>query len=426
MSSTITLIYTDERGERRRAVVGRSPFFIGSAPGSDLHIPNPYVSLRHARIETYAGRPYISGCQSDRRTSLNGRRVTTATELRDGDSIGLGPTQTLSVRIDETGEGEPETRRAEDARRAPPPGPTVGEALLTLLRNPAIAGASLGLLFLGAVALILLLLGNRGGESADSANGARNGHANARPTGTARPTPSTAAIAQENTATSEVNRRAGENVSPSPAPADSPVDSDEQIGGLVRRVMSHIADDSAPYVSDDGIRDVARHVREYRGSASLAGRFRAMSNGRNAVVKVAEEINIKPPLLAYAALAASEGGGDPVATAQQMKNKLRTLNATFGVESANRALLLVAAYPYPFDPRLGTQTRVGHPLDAELRRRAGRGSKAAPAEAGTVWFLKKEGGIRPDAYQLVVRLLAIGVIARNPRGHGVDADPLPY
>ena len=54
----------------------------------------------------------------------------------------------------------------------------------------------------------------------------------------------------------------------------------------------------------------------------------------------------------YAALAESESGshGDPVVVARQMMPKLLALRATFGTETANSSLLLVAAYPYPFNP----------------------------------------------------------------------------
>ncbi|HYP53043.1 MAG TPA: transglycosylase SLT domain-containing protein [Pyrinomonadaceae bacterium] len=193
----------------------------------------------------------------------------------------------------------------------------------------------------------------------------------------------------------------------------------------VRNVARLISgDDGSFYISEAGTRDIAAKVEFYRGSLDLKDRLNAMRRACAEVRDGAQRINLKTPLVIYAALAETEGGSDPAATARQMSQKLLTLRATFGTDTANSALLLVAAYPYPFNPPIGTQQRTVHPLYAELIRSGGQRSRAAPSVARSVWFLREQGNLRPDAYELVVRTLAIGVIAQNPRLYGIDADPL--
>jgi hypothetical protein len=189
--------------------------------------------------------------------------------------------------------------------------------------------------------------------------------------------------------------------------------------------MSRISTDDAPYISEAGLRDVTERIRAYRGSTALQERLRAMQRGCREIDSQAQSINLKPTLVMYAALAESEqGGADPVATARQMMPKLLTLRATFGTATANSSLLLVAAYPYPFDPPIGSQARTPHPLYTQLVKAGGQKSTVDTSVARTVWFLREKNSISPEAYNLVVRLLAIGVIAQNPRQHGIDADPV--
>jgi hypothetical protein len=192
----------------------------------------------------------------------------------------------------------------------------------------------------------------------------------------------------------------------------------------VRRVMARISNDDSPYISDEGARDVARKVKEYGGSSALAGRMRALGRGCAELTALARANNLRPSLLAYAALAESEAGGDPVEAARRMAPKLLTLRATFGTETANSALLLVAAYPYPFDPVEGERKHRSHPLAARLVKLGGEHPEVAASIARSVWFLRERGGVSQEAYELVVRLLAVGVIAQRPADYGLDAPPV--
>jgi hypothetical protein len=230
--------------------------------------------------------------------------------------------------------------------------------------------------------------------------------------------------ANDNAANASVPLAADTSTTTMPVPLAA-ADSDEQISRAAKRVMGRISTDNAPYISEEGVRDVAAKVKAYRGSTAIQEKLRAMQRGCVEVNTQAQALNLKPSLVMYAALAQSESsGGDPVAVARQMAPKLLTLRATFGTATANSSLLLVAAYPYPFDPPIGSQTRTPHPLYTQLVQAGGHKSNVETSVARSVWFLREQKKISPEAYDLVVRLLALGIIAQSPQQYGINADPL--
>ena len=80
-------------GERR--FEGASPLTIGRAPDVDLILTDPEVSRRHARLETHGKYVYVRDLGSSNGTFLNGRRITSAIEIRPGDEIDIGTTRVV-------------------------------------------------------------------------------------------------------------------------------------------------------------------------------------------------------------------------------------------------------------------------------------------------------------------------------------------
>ncbi|HYG80191.1 MAG TPA: FHA domain-containing protein [Pyrinomonadaceae bacterium] len=422
MPSELTLTYTDESGGRRRAAVRQSPFNIGRGPNNDLVIALSNLSRRHARVEVLGGKHCISDCGSSNGTAVNGRRVTGAVELHDGDQIDLGNACVLSVSLYGAADG----RAAEEMGASRREGAAAATPSASPPKAPIIAGVAVGLLLLGSLALTLLWAGpGDAGPPAATATPAGADDSQPRAGGegadVARATRTPGVVAVANV---EPGAEGGAEGARRDEGAGAGDVSDEQAASAVRRVMRRISTDEAAYVSEQGVMDVARQMRAYSGSAALAERLRAMSRGRAKVTALAQSHNLKPALLMYAAIAQTEGGGDPVAAAQQMTPKLLTLRATFGTETANSSLLLVAAYPYPFNPPLGSQARTPHPLAARLTEFGGKRSVVDTSVARSIWFLREKNGITDEAYRLVVRLLAVGAIAQSPRRYGVEADPL--
>jgi len=81
-----------ERGVKR-SFEGRPPLEIGRDRGTEIVLRDPEVSRRHARFESQDGVVFVEDRKSSNGTFLNGRRVTEAIEVRQGDEIDVGATR---------------------------------------------------------------------------------------------------------------------------------------------------------------------------------------------------------------------------------------------------------------------------------------------------------------------------------------------
>ena len=443
MPHEVSLTYTDEGGQQRRVRVRPPRFAIGRGEDNDLVIHDPNLSRQHALIEFLSGAPFISDRGSSNGTFVNGQPLTSAVALYDRDLINLGGSCDVAVGINLVAAepanvgaprpAAPPTAPATSEVAAPAPTPTTTAAGAA----PAPAPSRLAPVIIGGVVAAGLLLALLVGALLwfNSGEAKRERPSYDASVDDAPPLPAeedgaSVATSDSDNGTANANLLSGGHGA-APASATALSESrgapmaDRQPARAVRRVMERISNDTAPYVSEAGVKDVAAKIEGYRGSAALAEKFRAMQRGCPEVAALARANNLKPALLLYAALAQSEAsGGDPLSAARQMAPKLLTLRATFGTETANSSLLLVAAYPYPFNPNIGSQERTPHPLASKLMEFGGKRSTEDTTVARSVWFLREKGGITPEAYELVVRLLAVGVVAQNPRQHGVEADPL--
>jgi len=83
-----------ERGAPR-TYRGRTPFELGRDRSADIFMHDPEVSRRHARFDSLQGVAYVDDLKSSNGTFLNGRRVTEAIEIREGDEIDVGTTRVV-------------------------------------------------------------------------------------------------------------------------------------------------------------------------------------------------------------------------------------------------------------------------------------------------------------------------------------------
>ncbi|MBV8344115.1 MAG: FHA domain-containing protein [Candidatus Eremiobacteraeota bacterium] len=81
-----------ERGATR-SYEGRPPLELGRDKGTEIVLRDPEVSRRHARFESQDGVVFVEDLKSSNGTYLNGRRVTEAIEVRQGDEIDVGTTR---------------------------------------------------------------------------------------------------------------------------------------------------------------------------------------------------------------------------------------------------------------------------------------------------------------------------------------------
>lgn len=431
MQPEVTLTFYDERGSEQQVTVAAKRFTIGRLPENDLAIEDSNLSRRHSVIENFDGRFLISDCGSQNGTEVNGLPVAGAVELQDGDVITLGGSKDITVRVRHMAAqaASPIQQNLPTPQHIPaalftPYGSnikreqksaTAQASTSTLFSLPLIAAASAVLIII--VAALIVIAYQRSGE-------------------------------QPNKNITVVNRRqqqqSNQNVNDSTEDQSNAINSSNDAGGATDggnadtenggadeldeiekyalRLMRSISNDSNPTISRKALGEVNEKIKRYQGSAALREQLRAIKQrGVQQLAPAAKANNVKTPLLVYAALARMDRDGergDPVGAAQRMLPVMAHLRAIFGTELSNDSLLIVAAY----DQGPGGMT---HPLQNTLIQLA-KSQPDSPATIRTVWYLHEHQKLSPASYDLVLRFLAIGVIAQDPHKFGVDAEPLAF
>jgi pSer/pThr/pTyr-binding forkhead associated (FHA) protein len=98
LSPVETVIRVVELGRERR-FEGTAPLLIGRDRDAQLVLADSEVSRRHARLETQDGTVFLRDLGSSNGTFLNGRRLTSAIEVREGDAVDVGTTRLIVERL---------------------------------------------------------------------------------------------------------------------------------------------------------------------------------------------------------------------------------------------------------------------------------------------------------------------------------------
>ena len=381
----ILKIHDSEPAREARAPLG--PCSIGRGEENDVMINAPGVSRRHAVIGHYSDGAQVSDCNSQNGTFVNGRRIVGSAPLNIGDVISLGGVCEITI-VTRAGAAKPAA--VAGVIKAPPVyGKPPNKALVT----PIVAVASIAVIVVIA-AVVIFDSNDRDTES-----------------GFKTPTPTPAAFV-------------------SPSPPDPSIRTDgavaplalDRIESAARQVMRRISRDSQIYDFPDEspLRDINGAVGQCCQSASLAAALQTISRNRDEFIRLAGN-QITPDLLAYAVLAETNGGANGAAanprrlmdTARSMAPKLISLRNTFGDETSDSVLIFVAAYSE------GVFPRGGHPL---LSRIPGDN----PMRERKVWSLARRGKFKPGQYEFVLRFIAYGIIAGNPKYCGVESPKLDF
>jgi len=393
----ITLTLNDGRGQ---VAVESARFTIGHSHDNDLAIDDPRMSRRHALIERFDGIVQISDCGSESGTFVNGKRINGGAVLRNGDAISIGPACNMLVSISSAG---PESPIAEDKNRAEQPATSSAQsnAFIPQLTTPVIAMASVVLILLIAVPLIIFLnkdSSRRTGRASYSREQQGEG---------------------EKKRTPDLPRERNANGN---SDAVSKAVTVEEVEKIAVQFMRRISSDDKPYVFPPGavsaLGDISKRVERYSQSPALVGALNSMATAAQAIAAEARREGIEPGLVISTALAEAEGArtpSDQMATARRILPGLLSLRKTLGTESADKSLILVAAY------RMGGGTKKSHPLLRTMTR-----AVKNPLTDRNVWYLREHGSLDDEAYNFVVNFLALGVIAENPRRFNVAAPPIAY
>jgi pilus assembly protein CpaF len=96
-----TIIISEKGGAERREAFERNEINVGRVQGNDLMLPKGNVSKHHARLLFRDGRFIVTDLKSTNGTYVNGRKISQATIVREGDKIYIGD---FVLRL-ETGQG---------------------------------------------------------------------------------------------------------------------------------------------------------------------------------------------------------------------------------------------------------------------------------------------------------------------------------
>ncbi|MEW6730051.1 MAG: FHA domain-containing protein [Acidobacteriota bacterium] len=184
-------------------------------------------------------------------------------------------------------------------------------------------------------------------------------------------------------------------------------------------VLRRISNDENPYVFPEcALIDIKSYIDRYCQQATLVDLLRYLGSHSEELRERAQRENIESALLVYTALAEIDGGGAEgnfETVTRTALPKLLALKATFGGESADSSLLVIAAYP------IGIGTKRSHPLLETMRRVV-----KDPLTERNVWYLREHGQLSDQSYEFVIKFIALGIIAQHPRQCGFKINPLAF
>src|ERR1700760_3288238 len=116
-----TIVISEKGGAERRETFDKNEINVGRVQGNDLMLPKGNVSKHHARLLYRDGRFIVTDLKSTHGTYVNGRKISQATIVREGDKIYIGD---FVLRL-ETGQAAAHEPSADGASRpAAPPRPS--------------------------------------------------------------------------------------------------------------------------------------------------------------------------------------------------------------------------------------------------------------------------------------------------------------
>jgi pSer/pThr/pTyr-binding forkhead associated (FHA) protein len=411
MPSELTLFFTDEYGQEQQVVVHTNPFTIGRQEGNELVINDAGLSRRHALITSFNEVAQITDCGSQNGTFLNGQPLHSATILKNGDVISMGQNCKIRVQVVSKAAGSPPVVAPPVSSAAPPaaqasigsppssssPAANEPSANSLNLSPMLIAGLATGVIVLIAGVLIVVLAVKKPKPPTD------NGEVMFTATPVILPASPTTSESASPTTGQGTNQSTGQT-------------GNEQLEKSLIQVIRNISNDQSYPFSPEVLAEIKTRARAY-ATPTLAATLRSLAARGNDTSAYINAQGLKPALLFYLALADTNGGqaGDPLPIARQAIQEVQFLRGHFGSNFADQTLLVVAAYKIPGG------SKKSHPLLGPLRQLVRN-----PQTDRNVWFLRQKGALSNEAYEFVLRFLAYGAIAQNPRQFGLDASALVF
>ena len=396
MQPRVTLVLPEGSNGPRQLPISSSRFTIGRGADNDLVIDSSGLSRRHTIIEIHDGMVQVSDCGSLNGTFVNSVRITAPTVIKDEDVISIGEIYEICVRIgnyvEAPGHVDHQVLNVAEQRRD----------TSSWTGRPIIAFTAIAIIFLAAGALVVLL-GIR--DSTDHSRGS-DGAAQSKEI---QPRPSSG----------DAGARA-EGGEPRPAGDCGSLSAVPIVSEAVQVMLRSSSDRQRYEFPPEALIRIRESIERYCKVAELAPALRSISKHR---AEIAADVarrgqGLEPCFVVYAALAQTDGGrtaSDYVAIIRQMIPTLVTLGIDFGSD-ADSSLIVLAAQT------MGPGTKKSHPLLPRIREVI----KSNPSAKRSVWYLYEHDAISREAYSFVVRFLALGIIAQNPRQFGIEAEALAF
>jgi hypothetical protein len=391
MPIELSLWLTDETGQEQQVLVQTNPFTIGRHEANDLVLARPGLSRRHAVLTRFGNEVQLSDCHSQNGTFVNGQQLASAVQLKDGDVISLGHICELQVQY----------RKQEEPATRPPVSPpvanraaagSINQTLPAVLPSSRRASGQWAFHFsplAWTITAIITILG--------TATAWLLHHSFSR---TSVPPPQKVQPTQPPIFVPP---------SPEPSPFASVPGSIAaltlNIEKMAIRVVQKISLDQTYAFRPHVLADLQQRCEKY-ANPSLAKALRQFHERGQELARQAKTLHLNPYLLSYLALAETNGGqnGEPVEIARRAVPRLHSLRVELGGDTGDSSLLILAAYRAPL--------KLAAIKNAQTER--------------NIWSLHKRGAISTESYDFVLRVLAYGVLAQNPKSFSLDAVALVF
>ena len=418
------LKFTEENGVEKRVAVTGERFTVGRHSAADLCIPDGRLSREHIRVERLGEEFLVSDRGSSNGTTLNGKALTEPVSLKNGDLLDLGGVKiAVEIESDEIAidSSEPEQPTMDD--------PNIGT---TSIQSPAIGVAApkkggmsmMALLLLPMFAIVILLfagvliyvLMNRGSGGPGNAIVVQNpddpGGDDDGPTKT--PTPKTGQGQQTGPTVPGGPTEQPGGPTNSPLPVSPTIAVEESAALFLRRIAQN---DQKAFLTGDQAKRVDTRTKEFKGSSALAQNINAARKSSKDIQTLAAANNLKPQLVAVAAITKlGNSRGDFMTAARSVSEDLGKIAPHIGSELSEDSLLLIAA----LDQAAAGDTMKMRNMLQDLATK----NPESTREIRTIWFLEKEGKITKAEFERALTFLAIGTITQNPKAFGVNAEAL--
>lgn len=414
------LKFTDENGAEKSIALTGEKFTVGRHSAADLCIPDGRLSREHIRIERFGDVFVVSDRGSSNGTTINGEKLTEPVGLKNEDVLDLGGVM-IAVEIESdqpaADSPDPEPPTAASGNSAPPTASAAaagskkgGMSMMALLLIPMFGIVIL--LFAGVLVYVLMSRDSGGpGNAIAVQNPDDPGGDDDGPVKT--PTPKTGQ-----------GQQTGPTVPGGPVEPTGPTNSNlpisetvvvEEAGAqFLRRIAQN---DPKAFLTSDNAKRVDKRAKELKGSSALAQNINAARKSSKEIQTLATANNLKPQLVAVAAITKlGNSRGDVVAAAKSVADDLAKIAPHIGSELSEDSLLLIAA----LDQAAAGDTMKMRNMLQDLANK----NPESTREIRTIWFLEKEGKITKTEFERALTFLAIGAITQNPKAFGVNAEAL--